>query len=143
MKYLFDSSVLIAAFLEQHPMHTRAFPWLKKAKTGEIQWIVAGHSIAEVYSVLTTLPVSPKISPTMVWKLINENIPTQIIISLTTSEYLSTIKNLSKEGFSGGSIYDALIDKVGAKSKVDKILTFNIKHFKRISTLGKENIISP
>ena len=63
MKYLFDSSVLIAAFLEQHTMHTRAFPWLKKAKTGEIEWIVAGHSIAEVYSVLTTLPASPKTSP--------------------------------------------------------------------------------
>ncbi len=143
MKYLFDSSVLIAAFLEQHPMHTRAFPWLKKAKTGEIEWIVAGHSIAEVYSVLTTLPASPKMSPAMAEKLISKNIPKHVIISLATSEYLSVIKSLSNQGLIGGIVYDALIDKVGVKSKVDKILTFNIKDFEKISKLGKENILSP
>ena len=32
MKILFDTSVLVAALVESHPMHTRAFPWLKKAR---------------------------------------------------------------------------------------------------------------
>ena len=143
MKYLFDSSVLIAAIVEPHPMHTRAFPWLKKAKTGSFDWVVASHSITEIYSVLTTLPLSPKISPAAAWRLIYENIPKQIITSLTTSEYLSTIKILSESGLAGGIVYDALIAKAAQKSKADKILTFNIKDLKRVWPQGKDNIVSP
>lgn len=143
MKYLFDSSVLIAAIVEPHPMHNRAFPWLKKAKTGVFDWVVAGHSIAEIYSVLTTLPLSPKIYPAAAWRLIYENIPKQIITSLTTSEYLSTIKILSESGLAGGIVYDALIVKVAQKSKADKILTFNTEDFERVWYQDKERIISP
>ena len=42
MKILFDTSVIIAALVETHPMHTRAFPWLKRARSAEFELIVAG-----------------------------------------------------------------------------------------------------
>ena len=35
MKILFDTSVLVAAIVEPHPMHGRALPWLQRAKAGE------------------------------------------------------------------------------------------------------------
>lgn len=35
-------------------------------------------------------------------------------------------------GFSGGVIYDALIVHAAEKSNVDRILTFNEKHFQRV-----------
>ena len=57
MKTLFDTSVLVAAVVEPHPMHVRALPWLQRAKAGEIDFFVASHTLAELYAVLTTLPL--------------------------------------------------------------------------------------
>ena len=47
MKALFDTSVLVAASVETHPMHARAWPWLKRAHSGEIEYCVVAHSLAE------------------------------------------------------------------------------------------------
>ena len=55
MKALFDTSVLVAASVETHPMHARAWPWLKRAHGGEVGFYVAAHSLAECYAVLTVL----------------------------------------------------------------------------------------
>jgi len=32
MKTLFDTSVIVAGLIEAHPMHGRAFPWIKQAR---------------------------------------------------------------------------------------------------------------
>jgi predicted nucleic acid-binding protein len=39
MRTLFDTSVIIAALIEAHPMHQRAFPWLKQANEHEFELI--------------------------------------------------------------------------------------------------------
>lgn len=41
MKILFDTSVIIAAIVEPHPLHPIAFPWLKRAKSREFDLFVA------------------------------------------------------------------------------------------------------
>lgn len=112
MKVLFDTSVLIAAIVEAHPMHSHAFPWLKRAKLREFEMLVASHTLAELYAVLTTLPVSPRIAPDIAKRLINKNIEaTAKIISLSSHDYIRIIENLADSGLSGGVIYDALIVK--------------------------------
>jgi predicted nucleic acid-binding protein len=144
MKTLFDTSVIIAALVESHPMHERSFPWLKLAKAKEFELVVASHTIAELYAVLSTLPVKPRISPTVAWKLIHENIETiSKIVSLTPAEYRFAIKQLSELGLAGGITYDALIAKVARKSKVERLLTLNIDHFRRAWPEGKKVIITP
>lgn len=141
MKTLFDTSVLIAALVQGHPKHERAFPWLSNAKAQKFEFIVASHTLAELYAVLSTLPVKPKISPSIAWRLIHENIEDAAkIISLSPAEYGAVIKSVSDIGLSGGIIYDALIAKVAQKSKVEQILTLNIRHFKRVWN-GKEDVI--
>jgi predicted nucleic acid-binding protein len=70
VKILLDTSVLIAAMVEAHPAHDRALPWLKRVNRGPDHGFVAAHSLAEVYSILTTLPVQPKISPNDAHQLI-------------------------------------------------------------------------
>jgi predicted nucleic acid-binding protein len=122
-------------------MHEIAFPWLKKAKAKEFELIVASHTLAELYAVLTTLPVKPRISPINAWKLVNENIESiASIVSLSPTEYSSTIKRMSEQGLSGGIIYDALIAKVAQKAKVERLLTLNINHFKKVWS-GDESIL--
>lgn len=73
MKILLDTSVLVAAMVEAHPAHTQALPWLQKAQAGADTWLVAAHSLAELYAILTTLPVRPRILPAVARELIQRN----------------------------------------------------------------------
>lgn len=84
MKTLFDTSVLVAAIVEPHAMHTRALPWLQRAEAGEIDFLVASHTSAELYAVLTAFLLKPRISPRTAWHLVHDNVETSArIISLS------------------------------------------------------------
>jgi predicted nucleic acid-binding protein len=144
MKILFDTSVLVAAIVEPHPMHRRALPWLQRVKTGRAAFFVASHTLAELYAVLTTLPLKPKISHSTAWRLIHDNVETAAkIISLSSSDYRDTVKQMSELRLTGGIIYDALIVKTAKKSKVERLLTFNSDDFMRIWPDGESFIYVP
>jgi len=144
MKTLFDTSIIIAALVESHPMHARAFPWLKQAKAKAFELVVASHTLAELFAVLSTLPIKPRISPAVAWRLIHENIETiSRVISLTSAEYSAAIKRVSEAGLAGGIIYDALIVKVAQKAKAERLLTFNRDHFNRVWPTGEKIIVTP
>jgi predicted nucleic acid-binding protein len=92
MKALFDTNTLIAALVETHPHHSRALPWLQKAKQKDITALMGAHSLAEVYSTLTKLPIYPKISPVLAEKLILEDlIPHFQIIELDQNDYRTVL----------------------------------------------------
>ncbi len=144
MKILFDTSVLTAAIVEPHPMHSHAFPWLKRAKSREFDMFVASHTLAELYAVLTTLPISPRISPDAARRLIHDDVETTAkIIPLSSQDYISTIKNMADLGLSGGIIYDALIVRAAKKSGADKVLTFNIYDFSSVWPEGEAHLVVP
>ncbi|MDH4163063.1 MAG: PIN domain-containing protein [Nitrospirota bacterium] len=144
MKILLDTSVLVAALVKPHPDHIRALPWLAGEKSKTTELVISSHTIAELYAVLTTLPVSPRISPGLAWRLIRESVePNTSLVSLTTSEYLATVKQLSDLGVSGGAVYDALIVRAAQKAHVDRIVTFNVNDFRRVWPEGADHIVSP
>jgi len=144
MRIVFDTSVLVAALVQPHPMHHRAFPWLKQAKAHEIDMIISSHTLAELYAVLTTLPVSPRISPDIAWRLIDENIvKVASIVSLKSSDYITVIKELRDAGLSGGIVYDILIVQSALKSNADNLLTFNVSDFERLSRHRDIKVLSP
>lgn len=144
MKILFDTSVLVAAMVEPHPMHSHAFPWLVRAKSREFDMVVAAHTLAEVYAVLTILPLIPRIAPGVARRLIHDNVETTArVISLSSQDYVSVIKNLSDSGLSGGIIYDGLIIRAAQKADVKKILTLNPNDFKRVRPEGESRFVAP
>jgi predicted nucleic acid-binding protein len=144
MKALLDTSVLVAALVEPHPEHLRALPWLAKAKSRSTELVISSHTIAELYAVLSTLPVSPRITPGFAWRLIHESIEPHVsIVSLTSSEYIATVRHLSEIGLSGGAVYDALIVKAAQKAVADRIVTFNVNDFKRVWPEGASGIVAP
>lgn len=144
MRTLLDTTVIVAGLVEAHPMHERAFPWLKHVRKKNVELSIAAHSLAESYAVLTSLPIKPRISPDIAWRLIGENI-THFgnIISLGPAEYQSTIVQAARAGLIGGIIYDALIVSAAKKAKVEQLLTFNPDHFLRVWPEGKSIIVSP
>ena len=143
MKILFDTSSLIAAVVEAHPKHKSSLSWLIRAKNHEFDMIVSAHSLLEIYSVLTTAPFKPKISPETANKLINNNIKELATIQFLNPEEYFTLLDLSSTlDFKGGIVYDALIFECAKKSRVDKIVTSNIKDFTRLNIDKSIEIIS-
>lgn len=133
MLILFDTSVLVASFVESHPQHKNAMKWIRKVNEKEISFITASHALAECYAVLTRLPLTPKILPSIAYHLISENIPKLgKIVSLEGPQYLNILHDLSKLGLSGGIVYDAIILKCAQKAKAQKILTLNPRDFVRL-----------
>ena len=143
-KVLFDTSVFVAALVKPHPEHARAFKWLKKAKSGELSLIASSHTLAELYAVLTTLPVSPRITPDIAWRLIQEDILNIAeIIALSVADYKTVIKKLKENGFSGGIIYDALICASAVKAGAETLLTLNGADFRRLPMAEGIKIVEP
>lgn len=144
MKVLFDTSVLVAALIASHPMHALAFPWLKQAHAGQHEFLVAAHSLAELYSVLTTLPVRPRIGPGLAWQLIHYNVEsTARIVALSAADYGAVLRDMAHSGVTGGAIYDALIVQAAQKSGVERLLTFNANDFSRIWPSGAGIVTAP
>lgn len=144
MRVLFDTSILVAGFVASHPKHHSALPWLQRAKSKEIISIVSTHSLAECFAVLTRLPVSPRITSETANYLLRENvIKISKLISLSSNDYQNVLKHMAELGLPGGSIFDALILKAAKNAKVNKLLTFNLRDFTRLSPHDSSWIISP
>lgn len=106
--------------------------------------LVSSHTLAELYAVLTTLPVSPRITPDMAWRLIQEDILNIAEVSaLSASDYKTVIRKLKDNGFSGGIIYDALICQAAVKGGAEILLTLNSADFRRLQMAGSANIVEP
>ncbi len=132
MRVLLDSSTLIAAMLPDHVHHSVAHAWLSQAKARAFQFVVSGHSIAEVYSVLTRMPRTPRISPGEAWQLLCDNVTAFAeIVTLTGDDYVAVVKQLSEQGIVGGPVYDAIIAKAAELAQVDKLVTLNEADFLR------------
>lgn len=144
MRVLLDTSVLVAAMVEAHPSHERALPWLQRAKQGELTAVIASHTLAELYSILTTLPVRPRISPSAAWHLIRENILLTLeVVALSKDDYRAVIEHLSQLGIVGGATYDALIAYAASKAAVDQLITLNQEDFRRVYPALSEKIAVP
>ena len=134
LKILFDTSVLIAAFVESHPKHNAALKFLTRAKEKEFELFVSAHSILEVYSVLTSAPFKPKITTLTAKKLIENNIKAIAkIIYLSDNDYFNIVEKMSDSDFKGGIVYDAIMVECALNSNVDEILTLNSKDFLRLT----------
>ncbi|CAK0752090.1 Ribonuclease VapC [Gammaproteobacteria bacterium] len=143
MKLLLDTSVLVAGMVEAHPEHERALVWLERVRNTDNGFISA-HSLAEVYAVLTRLPVQPKIHPEIVVNLLQRNIfPYFTIVELTQEDYFNAIQNLAKARLVGGIVYDALIMQTAIKAGVEQLITLNAKDFRRLYPNSEIAIVEP
>jgi predicted nucleic acid-binding protein len=133
MTAFLDTSVLVAGLVEAHPEHEHAFRWLLRVRNGEVTGSMAAHSVAESYAVLSTLPLNPRISPVSAWTLIEHSLlPFFHVVELTAGEVQEVIRRMSRQGYSGGIVYDALIAEAAAKGGAEVLLTLNIDDFRRV-----------
>ena len=132
MKVLFDTNVLVAATIEAHPNHAITLPWIQKVRNKSIQGYISTHSIAELYAVMTRLPLAQPLNSQQVHDVIVNNLESFHPVDLESSDYLEIIRNVAKLNITGGGIYDAIIAQSALKANVDILLTMNSKHFTRL-----------
>ncbi|HYL83269.1 MAG TPA: PIN domain-containing protein [Candidatus Angelobacter sp.] len=131
MREFFDTSILVASFWAGHVHHV---PSLKRFAAAEPRHSACGiHTLAEVYGVMTTLPVKPVIPPEQALLFIEEVRDRLTLVSLSAAEYYATIQKAAARSFTGGRIYDALLLSCAAKSKARAIYTWNLKHYQSLA----------
>ena len=144
MKVLIDTSVIVAALIDSHPEHKKSVCWLQKAVKRQIQGFISSHSLVETYSVLTSLPLSPRISPGLAVELIKKNLIDNFqVVTYGEKDYTGLLENLAKNNISGGASYDGLILRAAEKIKSDIIITLNVNDFIRTSPALLQKISAP
>ena len=144
MRVLLDTSVLVAALVRSHPRHGEARPWIARALAGEVELVVAAHTLAELHATLTTLPVKPRISPETAGRLRDDNLPKGAeIVALTAADYRAVLRSTVDRGLAGGVIYDALIARAAEQAGVERLVTLNESHFRRAWPDGTGRITGP
>ena len=144
MKIFCDTSVLVASFVREHGHHERAMSVIRRVLAGDDVGVVSAHSLAETYAVLTTLPVLPRIGPDSAQRLVEENVAAHFeVVALTAREYAALLRTLAQRGVVGGAVYDAVILGAAAKAQVERIYTFNVADFRRLSADLRDRIVAP
>ena len=142
MKVFLDTNVLVAAVCGGHTQHPRAFPLLERVQSGKDEGFISAHSLAEMYAVLTRLPAPYRHTPEQALLSLEENILKYFkATALTAGEYAALIRESALGGLQGGVVYDALVLKSAAKSGVERIFTFNLKHFQAVAPKGIGSLI--
>lgn len=144
MRIFFDTSVLVAAIVTTHPAHEHVFPLLMQVKQKVNTGVIAAHSLAELYAILTRLPIRPRISPALALELIQRDVvETCEIVALSVYDYLVMLQYLTRSHIAGAAVYDGLLLHAAWLANVDQVLTLNSSDFKRVYPALADKIVAP
>lgn len=141
MRAFFDTSVLVPTFYGDHPRHQASLAVVLAFQRK--QAACAAHSLAEVYSTLTRLPLRPRISPEQAMLLLETMRERFTLIALNDREYFAAIEQAAGAGVAGGAIYDALIAKCALKAPADILYTWNPSDFERLGPEIAKRVRTP
>jgi predicted nucleic acid-binding protein len=128
LKWFFDTSVLLPAFLEGHTDHERCLAVY--APSHKRVACCGAHSLAEVYAAATRLPGEFRASPEQAILFLIDIQEHLTVVSLESAEYFRAIQQAALRGIVGGTIYDALLAACAIKAKAETIYTDNERHFR-------------
>jgi predicted nucleic acid-binding protein len=134
VKSFFDTSVLIATFLEDHEHHEPSLKAFLRAERK--RGFCAAHSLAEVFAVLTRLPGRHRLSGEQALLFLGDVVERLTVVSLTSEEYFRAIRDAAARGVVGGMVHDALLLRCAEKAGAEVVYTWNVRHF---GPLGAEN----
>jgi predicted nucleic acid-binding protein len=143
MRLAFDTSVLVAALVEPHPLHNRALPWLDAVREKRASGECSVHALAETWSVLTRLPIDPAIAPAMATVALERVAEILQPVEIDVDAYWSAIRRCSERGVRSGALFDALHLVVTESNGADALVTFNPNDFLRLTTQDSPVIVVP
>jgi predicted nucleic acid-binding protein len=141
LKFFLDSSVLVPVFLAEHPHHIPSFR-LDKQCNRDVAFC-AGHSLAEVYSTLTRLPLKHRATPAEAIEFLDSIHGRFSFVTLDAEGYLASIREAAGNRVAGGTVYDALIARCAVQAGAEQIFTWNTRHYQLLGAEVVERIRMP
>jgi predicted nucleic acid-binding protein len=130
-RFLADTSCIVASVQPYHSHRHRALGELGRRLDAGAAMVVAAHSLAEAYSVLTRVPSPYRSTPAEAIAALHVSFVEQAdVVALDPASYVSRLQHMASDGVAGGRVYDALIAACAVQAKVDTVLTFNERHFR-------------
>ena len=119
-------------------------PVVERVVKGTDTAVIAAHGLAELYAVLTKLPVTPRISPDTARRLIRDNVTAHCtVVALTAREYEQTLDALAEQSIAGGSTYDGIHATCARKTGAQRLYTFNVTDFRLVAPDLADRIVAP
>ncbi len=144
MRVFCDTSVLVAAVVARHPHFDRARPLLERVAAREMEAWTSAHALGECFSVLTSLPLTPRISPSEARRILDHTIKPNVHCAAADENlYTKAVERCERAGAHGGAVYDALMIECALANDCERIFTFNIKHFQRLAPDLSVGITAP
>jgi predicted nucleic acid-binding protein len=144
MTVAFDTSVLVAASIANHPHRQRALVWLEAVRRGELDGMATTHSLAEVWATLTALPIEPRLAPATATRIVERLAAHVEPTDVAWSVYRLAIDRCTDRGLRSGAIYDAVHLAAAEALQAKVFLTFNTADFVRLARdEGGPEIMAP
>lgn len=131
MKVFFDTSVLVAVFWGDHPLHDVCMGVFRKATRRSA--FCAAHSMAELYAVTTRLPVRPAISCEQALLFVESLRARVTPVALSARECAAALEHAARLGVSGGAVCDVLLLACARKCAADLVYTLDARDFPRLA----------
>lgn len=128
--FLPDTSCMVAVVCPWHEHHERARRALESRLDRGERMVIAGHCLAESYSVLTRLPAGHRLAPADARDVIDANFGRSVrIVALDAAGYVTLLRGAPEAGVRGGRTYDAIVVACARLARVQTLVTFNARHF--------------
>ncbi len=131
ISYLLDTSCLVAAVCTWHRRHDDTRREIERRDAAGEKLVLAAHSLAETFSVLTRLPEPHRLHPNDALALIEANWGETRLVALGGPDYRATLRRCRDVGIGGGAVYDALIATCARKAEVETLVTWDLEGFER------------
>jgi len=142
MKVFFDTSVLVAAVVDQLAQHERAFAYFSAALEKGHACACSTHVLAECYATLTALPLPRRVQPAEARILIETNFIEKLtVVELGIVDYCEALERVAGLGLRSGVVYDALHLGCAEKAGYERLVTFNAKDFERLKPKGLKVLV--
>ena len=143
-RVFFDTSCLVALLHRAHPEFEAVWTWYERAgRAGSEAW-TSSHALAEVFAVMTVLPVKPRPTPQVVAAVIREHVDRRLRVQqVGTRDVRWAIERLGNRSLSGGRVYDALHARAALRCRAETLLTLNRRHFVGLDAELDERVVDP
>ena len=128
-----DTSVLVASLDTGHLHFELAASYFDEAREGSRALLISAHALAETFSTITAMPVTPRVAPAKALRLIDESVlAVAEVVALDGDDYRAVLNRLADLGLTSGAVYDALHVRAAEKASADELVTFNGRDFRRM-----------
>lgn len=132
MKIAFDTSVLVAAAVRSHPRHEEAAALLERASEERHIGFFCTHGLAEVYSVLTKIPLEQRITPVEALSFLQALQSFLRVVPCNGPVYEAAIRRCAERNLGSGVAFDALHLVAAESIQANVLVTFNVRDFERL-----------